>query len=243
MKRQRREPDEFRRFAKLGRATGFQYFKAMNDVLLFDYQVALREVVQRKSALPEGPIPQEQYRELGFWYRTLARSFLSFVEGLLYVMRQLTLDAIERGEIKATAAEQMALAETTYAVNVDGKRVEQRDSTNRLLENVVLTLGFFPPIFGSSARPNYSKHGWRAFQDLVRLRNDITHPKAVRDVLLQPELPNTVRDAADWFLGFMSELFGSADPAVLHQSHQEILRDPSLLKALEGFSGPIRDDQ
>lgn len=220
-------------FAALGRGAGFQYFRALDNVLGADARFAMQECLKRKDTVA-GALSSADYKELGFWYRTLTRSLLSYVEGLLYVMRQLTIHSIDRGELVIPPAEVTLLRELEYFVNVKRKRVEARESHNRLLENFILTFKHFPSVLGSTFTVDYGSHGWEKFQHLISLRNEITHPKSVSHVLLQPELPNTVRDAYVWFLSVMRDLFMSTDVPLLERSMQDTLRSPGAQRFLQG---------
>jgi hypothetical protein len=138
---------------------------------------------------------------------------MSYVEGLLYVMRRLIIFAHERGEIELSPGDSVLVRETVFTFNVRRKRIEEKDAPNRLLENFVLTFSLFPKVFASEFEVNYGDHGWEKFQMLVKMRNILTHPKSVNDTLLAPELPNTLRDATVWFYTNMDNFFRSVDVA------------------------------
>lgn len=178
------------------------------------------------------PLSQEHYAELGFWYRGLARALLTYIEGILFVMRRLIIYAEERGEIELSAGEATLVRELEYTLNVGRKKIQERARTNRFLENFVISFELFPRVFGSSFRIDYGTHGWEKLQRLVKLRNDLTHPKSVHDTLLAPEMPNLIRDAATWFFTCMRDFIGSVDSKRLERSMRETAAMPEMKRLL-----------
>ena len=215
---------DFEDMARLSLWMGFRYFSVMNDELRKDTDRCSKECQNLAAITGSGQIAPETYAELGFWYRNLTRSFMSYVEGILYVMRRLIIFAHERGEIELSPGEAVLVREMGYTINARKKRVEERDIPNRLLENFVLTFRIFPRVFGSKFEVDYGHHGWEKFQDLVDMRNALTHPKSVDDTLLRSELPNTVRDALVWFYINIGNLFKSVDPSRLEEDRRRTVQ-------------------
>jgi len=219
--------------AKLSPATGFQYFRAMEKALGADTRRYMDQCLRVKAETEgTGPLSQEQYTELGFWYRGLARALLTYVEGMLFVMRRLIIYAEQRGELDLSAAEITVVREVEYTVNVSRKKIKERSRPNRFLENFVVSFQLFPQVFGSSYRVDYGTQGWEELQQLVKLRNDLTHPKSVHDTILAPEMPNLIRDAATWFFTCMRDLMVSVDADGLERSMKETAAMPEMRKLL-----------
>jgi hypothetical protein len=226
--------EELEGFARLSRATGFQYFKGMDKALGADTRRFMDECLKLKEGADgKSPLSQQEYAELGFWYRGLARAVLSYVEGLLFVMRQLVAHSEERGEIRLSAAESALIREVDYTFNASRKRIEERTRPNRFLENFILSFRLFPQVLGSSYEIDYGASGWEKMQRLVKMRNDLTHPKNLHDTLLSPEMPNIIRDAAVWFFGCMSDLIKSVDIGLMEQSFRDTAEMPEMKRILE----------
>jgi hypothetical protein len=224
---------DFEDFARLSRATSFQYFKIMDKALGADTRRYMDECLKQKSQIEDGsPLSQEQYAELGFWYRGLARALLIYIEGLLYVMRQLVVYAEERKEVHLSPGESALVRELDYSFNVSRKRIEERPKPNRFLENFILSFRLFPQVLGSKFEVEYGNQGWEKLQRLVRMRNDLTHPKSVHDTLLAPEMPNVIRDAAAWFFTCMRDLTGSVDTKLIENSFRETAKMPEMQRLL-----------
>ena len=94
----------------------------------------------------------------------MVRSFITEVEGLLFVMRQIVVWAAERHEVELSTAEASLVREQEFFVNVKRKRIEERDRSNRLLENFFLSFNLFPKVLRSSFTIDYGSHGWEMFQ-------------------------------------------------------------------------------
>jgi hypothetical protein len=216
-------------FARLSRATSFQYFIKMDKALGMDTIRYRDECLKLKSQMNDGsPLSQEQYTELGFWYRGLARALLTYIEGLLFVMRKIVVYAEERKEIQLSPGESALVRELDYSLNVSRKRIEERTRPNRFLENFVLSFKLFPQVLGSRFEVDYSIQGWEKMQNLVKMRNNLTHPKSFLDTLLAPELLNIISDAAAWFFTCMHDLTTSVDIKLIDQSILETAKMPEM---------------
>lgn len=210
----------FEEIAHLSLWTGFKYFKQMDASLRKDRDRCYDECLRAKAIYEASSDTPEAYDEVGFWYRNLTRAFMTYVEGMLYVMRRIIIFAHERGEIDLDLGEAVLVRETGFTVNVNRKRINSRETPNRLLENFVLTFRLFPKVFGSEFEVDYGDHGWEKFQKLVTMRNNLTHPKFTKDTRLPSDLPNTVRDASSWCYKNIAGIFGSADGAMLENSRR-----------------------
>ena len=228
---------DFEDIARLSMWMGFQYFKTMDDALRKETDRCSTECQNLAAVAGSDQITPDAYSELGFWYRNLARSFMSYVDGILYVMRRLIVFAHERGEVELSPGEAVLVREKVFTINVRKKRIEERDAHNRLLENFFLTFSIFPRVFGSEFKVNYGHHGWEKFQNLVDMRNTLSHPKSVDDTLLRSELPNTVRDALVWFYTNMRNFFNSVDLARLENDRKRTVQSDEIMQQIRRLRG------
>ncbi len=223
--------------AKLSAAASFNYFATMSKSLNRDTVRCVGFCRALKDQLVEGKSKMEDLTEdLDFWYRTLLRAFITEVEGMLFVMRQIVVWASERGEIELSTAEAALIREQEFVINVARKRIEERDRSNRLLENFFLTFSLFPKVFRSSFQVDYGNHGWEMFQRVVKVRNSITHPKNPGDLVLHPNMYNVVLDAFSWFHECIHQLLDQADHEFLVRSHAETSLDPRFHEILRKVS-------
>jgi hypothetical protein len=228
---------DFELLATLSVSTGFQYFKAMNEALAADTQRCLKECLDlKKQDDPTTPIDPYHYKEMSFWYRNLARASMAYVEGLLYVMRQLIVASEERDEIELTEGERWLVKERTFSFNPEAKdrkkRIKERGRFNRLSENFVLALDLFPRVFGSTYEVDFSGEGWRSMKSLIELRNSVTHPKTVEDVLLRADAPGMIQSATLWFLDVMKGIFQSVDLQMIEEDMRKTANSPEMRELL-----------
>ena len=137
---------EFEDFAKLSVAASFSYFGVMSNALQKDTRRCMDICLDLKAKIPPGEqsVDQESYTDLNFWYPNLVRAFVTEVEGLLFVMRRIAVWAHDRGEIDMSTAEAVLARETEYRIDVRRKRVEERERSNRLLENFIWLFLYSP---------------------------------------------------------------------------------------------------
>jgi hypothetical protein len=155
---------DFEEFARLSRYTAFLYFKTMSDALAKDTQRYQAECIKLKSKQSdENPLTPEEYAELGFWHRGHARAFLIFVEGLLYVMRQLISHAEERGEIRLSLGEGYLIRETDYLIQ--GDKIQERPRFSRLTDSFRLTFRLFPQVLALRSQLTTLMTDWSSSSD------------------------------------------------------------------------------
>ena len=84
---------------------------------------------------------------------------------------------------------------------------------------------------------DYGHHGWEKFQDLVDMRNSLSHPKSVDDTLLRSELPKTVSDARVWFYSNMGNFFKSVNLARLEEDRRRTLQSDEIMQQIHRLRG------
>jgi hypothetical protein len=87
-------------------------------------------------------------------------------------------------------------------------------------------------VLGFKFEVDYSIQGWEKMRNLVKMRNNLTHPKSVHDTLLAPEMPNIISDAAAWFFTCMRDLTASTDIKLIDQSLKETAKMPEMQRLL-----------
>lgn len=235
--------DSFQDFEGLGRhgiAPSFMYFSAMFNALSRDAKrcfVAcddVREAIRlTESAAKE--VPVELYFDQDFWRRALLRSFLSEVEGLLFVMRRIILWAHDRGELPLSVGEACMLREQDFAFDARKRKVIERHRFNRLQDNFILTFSIFPKVFGSTFVVDYGGVGWDCFQRAVDARNSITHPKSIGDVLLAGSIYNATADAISWFHESLSNILATADKEMIESNRATLFQEPRFQEEFERY--------
>ena len=126
--------------------------------------------------------------------RMYVRLFISYVESVLATIRGEILEEFDH----FSAAERAALTEITYDITDQGKPTEKALPVS-LLKGLRFTFWMYAEVYGLDASPDYGGEGWRAFQDAVRIRNRITHPKQVASLAISDMEVARVDEAYRWF--------------------------------------------
>lgn len=126
--------------------------------------------------------------------RIFTRSVFSFVEGVLYVLRQICLSKPEC----LTHEEHLLLKETTASIDDRGIArsipiFSPTDKSTRFVFRV------FQTVFDIGWSPDYSGEGWKSFQTGLKVRNRIVHPKSVESLNITSEEFTAVTHAHLWF--------------------------------------------
>jgi hypothetical protein len=188
----------------------------------YEVSQVLRRDVKRCGdsfgALKEGhPNPTPEQREEGqFWLRAFTRSFFALVEGVAYTFRQSALFLYKSGQLQLSEGEYALLAEKRY--QWDMGKIREVDNFNRALDNVQIAFALFPRAFGVNFVLNVGDHRYNSFQQALKFRDTITHPKAPSDLALTGEVMNHLGNAVGWFsseaLRMQRLCYDTIDPAV-----------------------------
>ncbi len=114
-----------------------------------------------------------------FWARAVVRSFFAWLEGYTFEMRSMALDAHRIGLSPLTEVELAILLESTYELDDRAHpRVRSKfQPIERLMRFALTTLA---KVYDFEMTFLTSGDEWRKFQDTLRLRHRITHPKDVQ---------------------------------------------------------------
>ena len=131
--------------------------------------------------------------------RTYVRAYFAFVEGWVWINKQL---ALVRHYLSNTPllseAEVALLRDEQYEVKSNGDAVI-RTKFIRLVDNI----RFMDKCLDKVGRPtkplDFESPAWRALKESVEIRNRITHPRTPEDLDLSDEDMKTIQDAANWF--------------------------------------------
>ncbi|MFW6184050.1 MAG: hypothetical protein ACOC8X_09655, partial [Chloroflexota bacterium] len=133
-----------------------------------------------------------------FAHRTLVRTHFALIEGLSYQMRQVTLASLEKHEGLLTPEEICLLREEKYEADSNGS-VKARTQNLRPLPGLLFSIECYLKNHGATFKPDTSVHGWECMKKLVKIRNNLTHPKSSADLQLSEEDLMHVAKAAGWW--------------------------------------------
>ena len=138
-----------------------------------------------------------------FLLRTHVRAFFALVEGTSYGLRQITF-AYYPFNPCLTMAELHLLTESSYELT-DGGEAKERKRYLDTLQGIKFTFKMIGKVFTAQSGVEFIGLGWTSFQQAMRIRNAITHPKSTTALKLYD--PKAVFDnkfqqilsAADWY--------------------------------------------
>ena len=118
-----------------------------------------------------------------FLRRTYIRTVFAMIEGHLFRLKQFILELHTSLGSELSTAEKALLAEQSFELNEKGIPTKAQKFIP-LTKNVKFTFGLFARVFSSSHLSNFNEDGWNYFQESIRIRNRIVHPKTVNDMII-----------------------------------------------------------
>lgn len=140
--------------------------------------------------------------------RTYVRSFISMVEGITYRTRQILLERQKSNIIRLNPEQIIVLAEISIELKDNGnmkKRQKFYDTRGMMLFTYKLycELNNKLDIF----KRYLSDNRFNDFDESLKMRNRITHPKSGKDTYINGEDIQIVMSAGEWFHSFTFEIF------------------------------------
>lgn len=116
-----------------------------------------------------------------FALRNVFRVFVTYVEGMVYVLRLYIEQAHERGEITLTEGDEKSL-----------KYID-------IFDRAVSTSDIFAARFGHGGAFESTEAHWNAVKLALKYRHSLTHPKSIRDLeFKRPKILGTVANCIGW---------------------------------------------
>jgi hypothetical protein len=173
----------------------FAYETRMNHQILhlhraYQKLLALKELSDTSSAdviessriLSENPQSQ-------FWRRIMTRNFAAHVEGLIYLMKIISLDLQQVMGVNFTTEEQDQLREYSSKTN--------RPLFLGFFDNFKFAYDCFARVSHSSFKLTFDT-GYDCFREMVKTRDSLMHPKSVGDLEVSDAQTQAVCKAWDW---------------------------------------------
>lgn len=147
----------------------------------------------------------------GFWDRTYVRAVFALFEGVAFATRQYILAQANAGHYEITVQEHDLLSERTFTLDSKGA-IREKDNFLPFLPGFRLTMTILGRCLGMSEYVTnaFGHNGFESFQDGVRIRNQVTHPKSPAQMMLSAKDIETVKLAERWFDSLLETLFSEA---------------------------------
>ena len=152
------------------------------------------DILSLKSLINDPSIAQQVRRNT-------YRATFAYFEGIIYGIKQLILTA--RGsmhQVELNDAEITILSELRYHVNDRGKIREEKNNFIKLKANILFTYKTAAKAFqlNNFALDNSGK-GWESFNRAIEVRNRVTHPKSITEIIISDEDMKNGAEAINWF--------------------------------------------
>lgn len=133
-----------------------------------------------------------------FSRRAYVRTLFALIEGMVYQMKKVALCAYESDQVEFTDAEISILKEETYELTKKGaaKSVQRYPKT---LENIRFSFYAYAKVFKSNFILDVDNNGWQSLNEVMKIRNRITHPKNIKDISISDKDIKVIDQAAKWF--------------------------------------------
>ena len=148
-----------------------------------------------------------------FWLRIYVRSFFALVEGTTFCIKQVALSA-HRHKPCFTEAELSLLEEVTYILNERGD-AKSRPKNLDTLANVKFAFKAVTKAFSSTPEVKIDDRGWQSFQEALKIRHQITHPKTSSLLKISDmddgkgKKVDTIIEASNWYAIQINALFST----------------------------------
>ena len=132
-----------------------------------------------------------------FFNRNRVRAYFAYVEGVAYVMRQITAVSLDGLDVlsEVDMNKLMDRKPTTLACG----KVEFRQYFMEMAESLRFTLSCYPAAHGINNYEPALGAGWNNMIAAIKIRKRVTHPKSVADLTLTPAEIACVDAARQWW--------------------------------------------
>ena len=136
-----------------------------------------------------------QTEDSQFWRRVFVRAVIALIEGQNYQLKLITLEACKHKQVSFSNAD--------LALLKDEKFVSLKDNLKFSFKTFALAFDLdYKLAIGVGDR-------WKSFITAIEIRNRLTHPKTVDQVLVTDKDLEEVKKAHDWFAQSITDLIGS----------------------------------
>jgi hypothetical protein len=146
-----------------------------------------------------------------FAHRTLFRTYFSYVEGLAFMLRQVTLASLQETDF-LSQGELALLKEERFQLNHRGQP-EARENFQQTLPNLLFSIRCYVKNHGSTYQPDIGHHGWECMKRAVAVRDRITHPKSSEGLEITDADAEIFTEGAAWWKRTLLEMFAACGEA------------------------------
>ncbi len=143
------------------------------------------------------------------------RILFTSLESVLSIIKDITQELLfsnfdKGGELNIQKAS--LLDNYSYRIGKTGK-IKRVNNIISFKDNTAFTLRSFAEEAGVSIN-FFGDSGWQSFQEAIKIRNKITHPKIEKDLLISDENMKVLGNAQRWFMDSIYYVFSNTDKFV-----------------------------
>lgn len=144
-----------------------------------------------------------------FWRRMYARNLFAYVEGSSSMLRVVGTALICEGKDTSIPVTKLALLQDSqFIIERNGKLREDRQRQTTL-SHIAFTLRTVADLLGVEkvfVDQQFGENGWNKFQQAIKIRDRLTHPKNHSDLEISLKELKQLVDAFQWYQAFASKL-------------------------------------
>ncbi|XSG76760.1 hypothetical protein ACP8Y2_07080 [Herpetosiphon llansteffanensis] len=201
-----------------------QLFAVMN-LLKYDVDHCLKQINSKNTKL--------SFTETQFLYRSFIRALFSWIEGVIYLMKNFTVEFDGAMNEKIPSDEMYILKEKDLKVDKDGK-VFSDQRFIKLEYNILFSIKWYSYVYNIDYSIDKGVKEWEIFKKSISIRNRITHPKSIEDIIISDNDIKNIIKVKEWFLNMLIFLENETDKKseifILEQANtiKEILDEANL---------------
>lgn len=169
-------------------------------------QSGLNAAIERIQQLDEGLRADVEYWvkqfELGnrdqLARRSFVRSVFALIEGIVFCLKQVTLETATTKAATLSPQEIALLREESAELQENGE-LASRPAFLRLKPNLRFSFRKFAEIYKAQYRLDVSQAGWEKLGPGIRIRDRLMHPKTPQDISVSDDELAIVKTAYEWF--------------------------------------------
>jgi hypothetical protein len=163
----------------------YEEFNAAIKILHDDVEFCAREL--NKNDLP-------------VWRRALVRALFAMVEGVIYRMQQIALNASHQPRVALSPGELQVLTESSFELDGNGKVVERQIRTS-LKGSIRFAFRAFARVHVAEYELDVTREDeWSAFLKSIKVRDRLMHPKTVANLTVSDDEMTSIQGTLDWFM-------------------------------------------
>ncbi|MGV0827817.1 hypothetical protein ACTS9C_02835 [Empedobacter brevis] len=147
-------------------------------------------------------------RSSQFFRRVYTRSVFAYIEGSIWVLKQVCLKAksVEGLQRKISISEFTILTEETYDLKGNGD-IKTGTKTINLLDNIKFTFKTVNRLFNGKINAGVGTASWDKLIKAKSIRNRITHPKNENDMIISDDEIIICEEVCSWFNVLVHDCF------------------------------------